>query len=105
MDQVYLLSVLVIQALLIAGLLYQRRARRRADIQSALGGSLAHDLSQPLNSILHNAQAGEMLITSGRATPEALQEILADIRRADLRATEILERHRAMRKIHDADAG
>jgi C4-dicarboxylate-specific signal transduction histidine kinase len=63
---------------------------------SALTGSIAHELSQPLNSILHNAQAGEMLVASNRATPETVREILSDIRTADVRATEIVERHRTM---------
>lgn len=107
------LAALLLQSGLIAGLLYQRRARRRAEIQSrnnlvlaadanrrltmtALTGSIAHELSQPLNSILHNAQAGELLVASSRATPEALAEILTDIRTADLRASQIIERHRTM---------
>jgi signal transduction histidine kinase len=106
---------LVIQSLLIAGLLFQRRARRRAEVDSrrnltlaadanrrltmtALTGSIAHELSQPLNSILHNAQAGEMLVTSNRATPESLAEILSEIRTADVQATQIVQRHRTMLK-------
>jgi signal transduction histidine kinase len=106
---------LVIQSLLIAGLLFERRARRRAEVDSrrnltlaadanrrltmtALTGSIAHELSQPLNSILHNAQAGEMLVTSNRATPESLTEILSEIRTADVQATQIVERHRTMLK-------
>jgi signal transduction histidine kinase len=106
---------LVIQSLLIAGLLFQRRARRRAEVDSrrnltlaadanrrltmtALTGSIAHELSQPLNSILHNAQAAEMLVTSNRATPESLTEILSEIRTADVQATQIVERHRTMLK-------
>jgi signal transduction histidine kinase len=110
---VAVLGALVVQSLLILALLYQRRARRRAELDSrrhltlaadanrratvsALTGSMAHELSQPLNSILHNAQAGEMLLAANRATPEVLQEILADIRTADDRATQIIERHRMM---------
>jgi C4-dicarboxylate-specific signal transduction histidine kinase len=106
---------LVIQSLLIAGLLFQRRARRRAEVDSrrnltlaaaanrrltmtALTGSIAHELSQPLNAILHNAQAGEMLVSSNRATPESLTEILSEIRHADVQATQIVERHRTMLK-------
>jgi signal transduction histidine kinase len=65
---------------------------------TALTGSIAHELSQPLNSILHNAQAGEMLVTSNRATPESLTEILSEIRTADVQATQIVERHRTMLK-------
>jgi C4-dicarboxylate-specific signal transduction histidine kinase len=106
-------AAVLVQALLILGLVYQRRARRQAEVasrrhlslaadanrrmtMSALTGSIAHELSQPLNSILHNAQAGEMMVASNRVTPEALGEILADIRTADVRATEIIERHRTM---------
>jgi len=37
-----------------------------------------------------------MLIASNRATPETLREIMADIRVADVRATEIIDRHRAI---------
>jgi C4-dicarboxylate-specific signal transduction histidine kinase len=115
-----LLGALFAQALLIVGLLYERRARQRAEAasrrnlalaadaqrrvtMSALTGSIAHEISQPLNAILHNAQAGEMLVTSNRATPEALRGILADIRTADVRATHIIERHRSMLKAHQVD--
>lgn len=107
------LAVLVLQSLLIVGLLYQRRARRKAEgdsrkslalaadanrrvTMSTLTGSIAHELSQPLSSILHNAQAGEMLVDSNRATPETVREILSEIHTADVRATEIVERHRKM---------
>lgn len=113
-------AALAAQALLIAGLLYQRHARRRAEVEkrrslalaadanrrvtmSALSGSVVHDLSQPLNSILHNAQAAEMMVTSNRATPKMLREVLADIRTADLRATEIIERHRTMLRSREPD--
>jgi len=113
-------GALVLQSLLIAGLLYQRRARRRAEhasrrnlalaadadrrsTMSALTGSIAHELSQPLNAILHNAQAGEMLVKSNRATLEMLREILSDIRDADVRATQIIERHRTMLRNHQME--
>ena len=114
------LVVLGAQALLIGGLLYQRRARRRAEVESrrnlavaadanrrvtmsALTGSIAHELSQPLSSILHNVQAGEMMMTSNRATPAMLHEILADIRLANGRATDIIERHRTLLRSHQLD--
>ncbi len=115
------LSALVVQSIFIAGLLYQRRARQRAETDSrrhlalaadanrratmsALTGSIAHELSQPLNAILHNTQAGELLLAGNRATPQALQEILADIRTADVRATQIIERHRTMLRNRQLDA-
>jgi signal transduction histidine kinase len=113
-------AALAIQLALIAGLLYERRARRKAEIDSrrnlslaanidrrasiaALTGSIAHELNQPLSAILHNAQAGEMLIASNRATPGDLQEILRDIRSQDVRATEIVQRHRTMLAKHDVN--
>jgi signal transduction histidine kinase len=114
------LGALTLQSLLIIGLFYQRRARQRAELESrrnlalaadanrrvtmsALTGSIAHELSQPLNSILHNAQAGELLVSSGRATPDTLREILGDISSADLRATQIIERHRTMLRNRQLD--
>jgi len=114
------LGALVVQSIFIAGLLYQRRARQRAEIDSsrhlalaadanrratmsALTGSIAHELSQPLNAILHNTQAGELLLAGNRATPDALRDILADIRTADVRATQIIERHRTMLRNRQLD--
>ena len=114
------LGGLAVQSLLIVGLLYQRRARRKAEVESrrnlelaadanrrvamtALTGSIAHDLSQPLNSILHNTKAASMLVGSNRATPEVLQEILRDIHTADVRATEIIQRHRTMIRSRELD--
>ena len=112
-EMIGVLAALVLQAGLIVGLLYQRRARRRAEVESrnnlwiaadanrrmtmaALTGSIAHELSQPLNAILHNVQAGEMMMAANRGTPDVLRDILADIRTADIRATDIIERHRTM---------
>ena len=114
-------AALMVQALLIVGLLYQRRERRRAEVESrrhlslaadanrrvtmsALTGSIAHELSQPLNSILHNVKAGELMMdTEPGAQREVLREILADIRTADVRATEIIERQRMMLRNHQLE--
>jgi C4-dicarboxylate-specific signal transduction histidine kinase len=71
---------------------------------SALTGSIAHELSQPLNAILHSMQAGELLVAGNRATPDALRKILADIHTADVRATQIIERHRTMLRNRQLDA-
>ena len=92
-------GALVVQSLLIVGLLYQRRARQRAEIESrrnlalaadasrrqtmsALTSSIAHELGQPLSSMIHNAQALQMMITANRATPDTIGEILSDIQSA-----------------------
>ncbi len=86
------LGLLLAEALLIAGLLAERRKRKRMEWQAAqdraqlahmdrvamlgvLSASLAHELNQPLTAILANAQAAQRLLT---VEPEDLTE-LADI--------------------------
>jgi C4-dicarboxylate-specific signal transduction histidine kinase len=68
----------------------------RAATLSALSSSLAHELSQPLTSILSNAQAAQRFI--GREPPDysELPEILEDIVNEDLRAGEIIDRLRTL---------
>ena len=113
-------GALVIQSLLIVGLLYQRRARQRAEIDSrrslalaadasrretmsALTSSITHDLSQPLTAIMHNAQALQWMVAAKSATSEALEEILSDITAQNLRATQIIDRHRTMLRSRQMD--
>ena len=106
-------AAMLIQALLIVGLLLERRARRRAEIDSrrslslaadtsrretmsALTSSIAHELVQPLSAMMHNAEALQMMINNNRATPETTREIISDIHTDGIRAAEIIERHRGM---------
>ncbi len=106
-------SALAIQALLIIGLLFERRARRRAEIDSrrnlalaadasrretmsALTYSISHELLQPLTSITINAETLRAMIDAKRATPDAIEEVLSDIQAEGVLATQIIERHRAM---------
>jgi signal transduction histidine kinase len=113
-------GVLAIQSLLIVGLLYQRRARQRAESDSrrslslaadvsrretmaALTSSIGHELGQPLGSILSNAHALRMMVTANRATSETIGEILTDIHTQGVHATEIIDRHRTMLKSHQLD--
>jgi PAS domain S-box-containing protein len=63
---------------------------------SALSGSLAHELNQPLTSILSNAQAGQRFMSHDPPDLDELRAILADIVRADRRAGEIIWRLRTM---------
>jgi len=111
------IGALLVQSLLIGALLYQRRARQRAETESrknlalaadanrrqtmsALTSSIAHEVGQPLSAMIHNAQALQMMVTANQATPETTGEILADIRTQGLRATQIIERHRTMLRSH-----
>ena len=70
---------------------------------SALTSSIAHELVQPLASMIHNARAGRMMITVNRATPDAMGEILSDIESEGVQATQIIDRHRTMLRTHQLD--
>jgi signal transduction histidine kinase len=113
-------AALVIQSLLIVGLLYQRRARQRAVVEgrhnlslaadasrrqtmSALTNSITHELGQPLSSMIHNAQALQMMVTANRATTDTIGEILADIQAQGLQARQIIDRHRTMLRSREID--
>ena len=63
---------------------------------SALSGSLAHELSQPLASITFNAEAGQLSIAKSPPDLSDLRDIFADIISAESRAGEIIERLRTM---------
>ncbi|MFZ0828598.1 MAG: ATP-binding protein [Verrucomicrobiia bacterium] len=60
-----------------------------------ISGSLAHELNQPLGAILANADAAELHLQSESPNLAELRSILADIRRDDLRAGEIIHGMRA----------
>ena len=77
-----------------------RRVIARSSRLALLGeltASIAHEVNQPLGAILSNAEAAEMLLAQGGegALPE-VRQILADIRRDDLRASEVITRVRAL---------
>ena len=110
-------GVVAVQSLLIVGLVYQRRARQsaesdsrtnlalaadasRRETMSALTSSIGHELGQPLGSMMHNAQALQMMVNAKRATSDTIEEILSDIQAQGARATQIIDRHRTMLKSH-----
>ena len=116
-------GVLLLQSLLIAGLIFERRRRRRAesdarrnlsamahlDRRAAMGElatSLAHELNQPLNAILQNAGVAQMLLASNPPPPALgeITEIISDIRKDDLRASEVIRRMRGLLQKHEFDA-
>ena len=84
------IGALILQSLLIVGLLYQRRARQRAEsdsrrnlalaadasrrqTMSALTTSIAHELGQPLSSMIHNAEALQVMVDADRATSDTIE--------------------------------
>lgn len=70
----------------------------RVNTLSALSGSLAHELNQPLGIILSNAQAAQELLAQEPPDVAEVQAILADIVKADRRAGDVIERLRSMLK-------
>jgi signal transduction histidine kinase len=113
-------AVGILETSLIVGLLYQRRARQRADRrareqltvsahlgrQVALGemaATFAHELSQPLGAMRFNLEAAERLIATNRATPDELREILRDVRSQDGHVEQIIQRHRSMLKKREVE--
>jgi signal transduction histidine kinase len=104
-------AALFIQAGLIVFLLHERHLRHSAEAESRnrmselahanrqatageLSSSIAHELNQPLGSILANAETAEMILKSERPDLEEIREILADIKRDDQRAGEVIRRLR-----------
>jgi PAS domain S-box-containing protein len=68
----------------------------RLALLGELTASIAHEVNQPLGAILSNVDALEILIEEGRAGPEQVRTILADIRREDLRASEVIRHVRSL---------
>jgi signal transduction histidine kinase len=102
-----------ILTLLVAGLLIERRQRRlseltqvklrndlaramRLAIAGELTGAIAHEINQPLGAILNNVAAADLMLQSGLDRRDDLRAILSDIRRDNLRATEVIRRLRAL---------
>lgn len=117
------LGVTLVQSLLIAGLAFERRRRRQAEIEARrnlaaiahldrraamgeLGASLAHELNQPLNAILQNAGVAQMLLTSNTVPVELaeLPDIISDIRNDDIRAGEVIRRMRGLLQKHELES-
>ncbi len=70
---------------------------------SALTSSIAHELGQPLSSMMHNATALQQLVAADRATPDTIGEILSDIRTQGVHATQVIDRHRTMLRTRQLD--
>jgi signal transduction histidine kinase len=107
--------VILVQGVLISGLLHERRRRRFAEVESRqrlvelahlnrysaageLTASIAHELNQPLGSILTNAETAESMLEGASPNLDEVREILADIRRDDQRASEVIRRLRRVLK-------
>ncbi len=68
-----------------------------------LTASLAHELNQPLTSILSNSRAALRFLEAGRLETNQLREILEDIARDDKRAGDIIRSLRSMVKPEEGE--
>jgi signal transduction histidine kinase len=108
-------AVLLLQGGLIATLMHERRRRFHAEVQSRqrsaelahinrfstageLTATIAHEINQPLGAILTNVETAESMIKSPAPDLQEIGEILADIRRDDMRAAQVIDRLRSLLK-------
>ena len=108
-------AVIFVQATLILILLHERKRRNDAEVEALrrmtelahvnrqatageLSSSIAHELNQPLGAILTNTETAELILNSQAPDLNEIKEILADIRRDDLRANEVIHRMRSFLK-------
>jgi len=68
----------------------------RVALVGELMQSIAHDLAQPLTAILSNVEAAELMLRRRDPDVGPIREILADVRRDDLRANCIVNRLNAL---------
>ena len=108
-------AVVLLQGALISSLLFERRRRQFAEVQvrqrsaelahinrysiaSELTTTIAHELNQPLGAILLNAETADLIIKSPAPDLDEIGGLLADIRRDDERASEVIGRLRSLLK-------
>jgi signal transduction histidine kinase len=108
-------AVILAQAVLISALLNAHRRRRLAEVQSRqrmtelahvnrfstageLTASIAHEINQPLGSILTNAETAKAILKSPSPDIAELNEIVDDILKDDQRASEVIRRMRSLLK-------
>lgn len=66
------------------------RRSSRASVLGELAATLAHEINQPLTTILSNAQAARRFIANGSTDTREILAILDDIIHADKRAAEVI---------------
>jgi signal transduction histidine kinase len=108
-------AVILLQGGLITGLLREHRRRQFAEVQSRqrmaelahvnrfstageLTASIAHEINQPLGSILTNAETANAILESPVPDIAELKDIVKDILQDDRRATEVIRRMRSLLK-------
>ena len=112
---VLIIAAVLLQAGLISILLHERRRRQLAEVQSRqrtkelahvnrfstageLTATIAHEINQPLGSILTNAETAKLMLKSSPPDIEELNNIVDDILRDDRRASEVIRKIRGVMK-------
>ena len=107
--------LILLQSGLITVLFYEHQRRRVAEVQTRqrmaelahvnryatageLSASIAHELNQPLTAIRSNVEAAELLLNSASPNLHEFKDIVADIRKDDQRASDVLRRLRGLLK-------
>jgi signal transduction histidine kinase len=110
-----IVAVILLQSGLIIALLYEHSRRRKAEFEARLrltelahmnrramagelSASVAHELNQPLGAILGNVETAERMLQSATPDLDKIREILADVRRDEQRASDVIVRLRSMLK-------
>jgi signal transduction histidine kinase len=105
-------AVAALQGVLIGLLLFERRRRQLAEMDSRqrvvelahvnrfstageLSASIAHEINQPLGAILTNTETARLMLQSTSPDLGEMKEILADIWRDNRRASEVVRRLRS----------
>ena len=108
-------AVILLQGGLISGLLFERRRRIHFEVQASrrsaelahsnrysmageLTASIAHELNQPLGAILTNTETAALLLNSSTPNLDELREIISDIQRDNLRASDVVRHLHGMLK-------
>jgi signal transduction histidine kinase len=115
-QSIVVLATILVQTALITILLQERGRRRYAEVEARnrmselahlnrrataeeMSASIAHELNQSLGAILTNTETAESMLKSATPNLGELKEILADIRRDDQRANEVIRRLRSLVKM------
>jgi PAS domain S-box-containing protein len=70
----------------------------RVSTMGELAGMLAHEINQPLSAIMSNAQAARRYLATASPDLDEVKEILNDIVKENTRASEVINRLRALLK-------
>jgi signal transduction histidine kinase len=112
--------LLILETGLIAGLLIQRRLRRRAELEvqrqrmelaqtsrlttlGELSAAIAHEVNQPLGAISGNVDAVEYLLDADPPKLEDARRVLHDLKKANQRASDVVRRIRGLLRKRELD--